>query len=172
MVSQRDCEATDASVLKLTPEAMAAIATIEAETELALREDGPLASLRDWGGKYDGGCRADSWTAASGRARRREGPEDCRSDDTTVWAAADIGTYYKFCAIQAFEVMATDPTIADAVYLLGKLKAHPDRHHLRTRHAARRPQVPEESRPTGGRRDPGRLRLDTAQAVSQQTGQG
>ena len=31
---------------------MAAIETIEAETELALRDDGALASLRDWGGKY------------------------------------------------------------------------------------------------------------------------
>ena len=45
--------------------------------------------------------------------------------DTTVWAAADLGTYFKFGAIAAFEVMATDPTTADAVYLLGKLKAHP-----------------------------------------------
>ena len=36
-----------------------------------------------------------------------------------MWAAADLGTYYKFGAISAFEVMATDPTIADAIYLLG-----------------------------------------------------
>ena len=46
----------------------------------------------------------------------------------TVWAAADLGTYYKFGAIAAFEVMATDPTIADAIYLLGRIKLHPDRH--------------------------------------------
>ena len=40
----------------------------------------------------------------------------------TVWAAADLGTYYKFAAIRAFQVMATDPSVTDAIYLLGRIK--------------------------------------------------
>jgi replicative DNA helicase len=111
-------------VLKLTPEAMTAIATLEAETELALREGGALANLRDWGGKYVGTIARIAGLlhlVEHGGAKGLKIPVS----DTTVWAAADLGTYYKFGAIQAFEVMATDPTIADAVYLLGKLKLHP-----------------------------------------------
>ena len=144
MASQRDCTANgDPDVLKLTPEAMAAIATIEAETELALREDGPLASLRDWGGKYVAAVARIAGLlhlAEHGGAKGLKIP----ISDTTVWAAADLGTYYKFGAISAFEVMATDPAIADAIYLLGKLKAAFRRHHLRTRDAARGPEVPKE----------------------------
>ena len=39
-----------------------------------------------------------------------------------MWRAADIGTYFKFAAIAAFQVMATDPGITDAIYLLGRIK--------------------------------------------------
>ena len=112
------------TVLKFTPGAMAAIATLEAETELALREDAPLGSLRDWGGKY-----VAAIARIAGLLHLAEyGVKGLQLAVTseTVWHAADLGTYFKFNAISAFEVMALDPTIADAVYLLGKLKAHPD----------------------------------------------
>ena len=36
--------------------------------------------------------------------------------------AADLGTYFKFAAIAAFQVMATDPSVTDAIYLLGRIK--------------------------------------------------
>ncbi len=161
----------DPDVLKLTPEAMAAIATLEAETELALREDGPLASLRDWGGKYVAAVARIAGLlhlAEHGGAKGLKIPVS----DTTVWAAADLGTYFKFGAIAAFEVMATDPDDRRCRLSAGQAQGAPDRHHLRTRHAARRPQVPEESRPAGGRRDPGRLRLATAQGGTPANRQG
>jgi hypothetical protein len=112
------------SVIKLTPEAAAAIETIEVETERALREDGPLASLRDWGGKYVAAVARIAGLLHLAEHGADKGLTEPVTADT-IWAAADLGTYFKFSAIRAFEVMATDPTIADAVYLLGRIKLHP-----------------------------------------------
>ena len=65
-------------ILKLTPEAKAAISTIAAETELAMREDGSLGSLRDWGGKYVAAVARIAGSAAPRQARhqRQPWPED------------------------------------------------------------------------------------------------
>ena len=111
-------------ILKLTPEAKAAISTIAAETELAMREDGSLGSLRDWGGKYVAAvARIAGLLHLAKHVTSANHGLKTPIDDTTVWAAADLGCYFKFCAIQAFEVMALDPARADAVYLLERIKA-------------------------------------------------
>jgi hypothetical protein len=111
----------DPAALTLTPEAHAAIEVIEAEIEPALREDGALADLKDWGSKYVGAVARIAGLLHLAELGATVGPTTSISADT-VWRAADIGTYFRFAAIAAFQVMATDPGITDAIYLLGRIK--------------------------------------------------
>jgi replicative DNA helicase len=112
---------SDPAVLVLTGEAHAAIQVIESEIEPALRDHGALASLKDWGSKFVGAVARIAGILHLAECGAESGPTTAISADT-VWKAADIGTYFKFAAIAAFQVMATDPAVADAVYLLGRIK--------------------------------------------------
>jgi replicative DNA helicase len=112
---------SDPAVLVLTPEAHDAMQVIEAETEPALRDDGELASLKDWGSKFVGAVARIAGIIHLAELGAVAGPTTPISADT-VWKAADIGTYFRFAAIAAFQAMATDPGITDAIYLLGRIR--------------------------------------------------
>ena len=74
----------DPAVLMLTPEAHAAIEVIEAEVEPALRDDGKLADLKDWGSKYVGAVARIAGILHLAEHGADRGPITPISDDT-VW---------------------------------------------------------------------------------------
>ena len=143
----------DPDVLKLTPEAMAAIATIEAETELALREDGPLASLRDWGGKY---VAAVARIAGLLHLAEHGGAKGLKESGQRHHGLGGCRPRHLLQVRRHRSVRGDGHRSDDCRCRLsaGQAQAAPDRHHLRARHAARRPEVPEEGRPVGGDRRP------------------
>ena len=112
---------SDPAVLVLTPEAHDAAQVIETEIEPALRDDGQLANLKDWGSKFVGAVARIAGIIHLAEHGAESGPTTPVSADT-VWKAADIGTYFKFAAINAFLVMGTDHITADATYLLRRIE--------------------------------------------------
>jgi len=112
---------SDPAVLMLTPAAHEAIQAIEVAVEPTLADDGELASLKDWGSKYVGAVARIAGIVHLSELGSERGPITPVSAETIQRAAA-IGDYFKAAAIGAFLVMATDPGIADAVYLLGRIR--------------------------------------------------
>jgi replicative DNA helicase len=115
---------TDPAVVMLSAEASREIAAIEAEVESALADDGELATLKDWGGKYVGAV-----ARIAGLIHLAEHPPD--ADGQTQEVSADtirkarrLGDYFKASAINAFIDMGADPATTDAMYLLGRLQAN------------------------------------------------
>jgi replicative DNA helicase len=109
----------DPLVLQLDPAAHEAVIDIERAVEPTLVGDGELAPLADWGGKYVGAVVRIAGNLhlalhGSGGFRRP-------IDKETVDKAAQIGEYFKGCAINTFAEMATDAATADAVYLLERM---------------------------------------------------
>ena len=109
----------DPAVLQLTPEARDAATAIEAAVEPTLAGDGELATLADWGGKFVGAVLRIAGNLHFGV----HGAEGFRApiDVATVNNAAEIGEYFKACAINTFAEMGTDTDTADAVYLLDRV---------------------------------------------------
>ena len=115
--------AGDPAVLTLTKEARRALEIIAEEVEPLLREDGQLSALKDWGSKYVGAVARIAGVIHLAELGPQDGPKTPVSEET-MWRAADIGTYFRFAAIAAFRAMGTDPAVANAIYLLGRVRKH------------------------------------------------
>ena len=109
----------DPAVLRLTPEASDAVTAIEAAVEPTLAGNGELATLADWGGKFVGAVLRIAGNLHFGV----HGAEAFRVpiDVATMNNAAEIGEYFKACAINTFAEMGIDEATADAVYLLDRV---------------------------------------------------
>jgi replicative DNA helicase len=110
----------DPAVLQLSDGARESILTIAENIEVQLRDDGLLAHLKDWGNKYTGLVvrLAGMLHLADLRpAKATRTPVDT----ATVLAAANLGGYFKACAINAFIEMQADSGLDDARYVLGRL---------------------------------------------------
>ncbi|OBG69243.1 hypothetical protein A9X05_05260 [Mycobacterium sp. E3298] len=108
--------------LQLTAGARETILTIAENVEVELRDEGPLAHLKDWGNKYTGliaRLTGMLHLADLGAEKGHRQPIDV----STVLAAANLGGYFKACAIAAFAEMQADPGLADAVYVLARVEA-------------------------------------------------
>jgi hypothetical protein len=107
----------DPAVLTLTPDAHEAITAIAKTVEHTLADDGELAHLADWGAKYVGAiARIAGIIHLAGNSPRTSVSAD------TISAAAEIGAYFKACAINAFAEMGTDEGTADAIYLWERIE--------------------------------------------------
>jgi len=115
----------DPAILQLSPQAAADAIQIEAATEPSLAGDGDLAALADWGAKYVGAVMRIAGLLHLGSHGHEEAVRTPISR-TTVLSAVKIGTYYKIQAVAAFAAMHTDQVTADAVYLLDRLRRHPE----------------------------------------------
>lgn len=112
----------DPALLQLTGGARETVLTIAENIEVQLRDDGALAHLRDWGNKYTGlvvRLAGMLHLADLGPDKGTRNP----IDTTTVLSAANLGGYFKACAINAFLEMQADDGLADATYVLGRLGA-------------------------------------------------
>lgn len=115
--------AGDPAVLMLDPRAEAAVLRIEQTVEPTLAGDGELAapaSLTDWGSKYVGEVVRIAGLLHLGQ----HGEAGLRYpvQPPTIEAAERIGRYFKACAVNVFSQMGADPEIADAVYLLERIR--------------------------------------------------
>lgn len=106
--------------LRLDEAAIAALQAIELAIEPTLAEDGQLAALPDWGGKYVGGVIARV-AANFHLARYGASAEMVKVDEQTIRAAARVGEYFRVNAINAFTAMGGDQVCADAAYLLDRI---------------------------------------------------
>ena len=101
-------DAPGALTLTLTPQAAELVNTIAAAFEKAMADGGPLAQLRDWGGKAVG-----TMMRIAGLLHLAEHVEDGWYQPIsaeTVTAAHALIEYYRDHTLAAFDRMATDPT--------------------------------------------------------------
>lgn len=113
----------DPAVLMLTSAAHDAVLALEQAVEPTLAGDGELGrhrGLREWGSKYVGAVARIAGNIHLGALGPEDGPRTPVAD-ATIEQATRIGEYYKACAMRAFTEMGTDPAIADAAYLLGRI---------------------------------------------------
>jgi replicative DNA helicase len=107
---------TDPAILRLNSDATAGVRALLETVEPQLAGTGQLAGLADWGAKFVGAIMR-----IAGLLHVAEhGEPGYRLPITldTLIRAQRIGTYFKHCAIAAFEQMRLDPAVQDALYLL------------------------------------------------------
>lgn len=114
--------ASEPAVLTLTPEAQAAIQSLEEAVEPTLAGDGELADLADWGAKYVGTVARIAGLIHLACHGSTDGPRQLVTAET-IQAARRVGQYYKACAVKAFATMGTDLATANAEYLLSRIRS-------------------------------------------------
>ena len=106
--------------LELSPDALHEVREIQRALEPMLAKEGELGALADWGSKYVGAViRIAGILHMTGYLRDRFGHQ---IEAETIKSAHLLGEYYKACAINVFTEMGTDQTVADAIYLLGRIR--------------------------------------------------
>ena len=107
-----------------------AVIELAKELEPDLGSERELAHLADWGSKYMGAVGRIAGNLHLAEYGAEKGVRKA-VEVATIRAAAQIGDYFKACAINAFAEMGADRVTADAVYLLGRIE-HLGRRGVRT----------------------------------------
>ncbi|KAF0170062.1 MAG: DnaB domain-containing protein helicase domain-containing protein [Limisphaerales bacterium] len=105
-------------ILPLTPSAVARMRVYQLELEPALRLEGRLGAIADWGGKLAGAVAR----IAGLLAVARDGLEVQAIDVDILEAAIELGRYFEAHALIAFETMGADPATEGAKRVLRWLK--------------------------------------------------
>lgn len=110
---------TDPAILRLDSQATSGVHTLLEQIEPQLAGTGQLAGLADWGAKLVGAIARIGGLLHL--AEHGEPGHRVLVTLDTLIRAQKIGTYYKHCAIAAFDQMRLDRSMEDAIHLLGVL---------------------------------------------------
>ncbi|WP_166819883.1 DUF3987 domain-containing protein [Thalassoroseus pseudoceratinae] len=118
------------NVLRLTGDASAVMVEWEQSIEAMLADDGPLESIKDWGGKLAGATLRLAAVLHCAEHRRPSG----RIEKPTILAAIELATYLIPHAEHAFDLMAANDSAAedDARYILNWIKRHDKKEFTKT----------------------------------------
>lgn len=111
---------SDPAVLQLTPEAVRLNTAIGQAIEPKLAGTGDLGHIADWGSKLNGAILriAGLLHVAQHSTDAWRRPVEA----STLDQAAVLGSYYTAHALAAFDAMRLDPAVADAEYLLDRMR--------------------------------------------------